>query len=151
GTTPTEQEHRCLSIEGLVRTLQTAIGSGLVPGAGASFAVAARRLADQEPQVSLEERAALRAVRSALLEPLRVLAQNAGIDPAVFVARTLDMAPDRVYDLTRGQWVDPWSTSIIDPLGALEAAVETGLSLGRLYSTTDVLIHRTWPASSAEP
>ncbi|MCM8745499.1 hypothetical protein NET03_03040 [Thermomicrobium sp. CFH 73360] len=151
GTTATEQEYRCLALEGLSRTLQTALASGLVPGGGASFAVAARRLAEQELSLPLEERAALHAVRTALLEPLRTLAHNAGVDPAVIAHRSLEVAPNLVYDVLAEQWIDPWSAPLLDPLGVLEAAVETSLSLGRTFLTTDVLVHRTWPASSAEP
>lgn len=151
GTTPTEQEYRCLALESLARTLQTALATGLVPGGGASFAVAARRLAEQELSLPLEERVALHAVRTALLEPLRTLAHNAGVDPAVIVHRSLEVAPNLVYDVLADQWIDPWSAPLLDPLGVLEAAVETSLSLGRTFLTTDVLVHRTWPASSAEP
>ncbi len=151
GTTTTEQEYRCLALESLARTLQTALATGLVPGGGASFAAAARQLAAQEFSLPSDERAALRAVRLALLEPLRTLARNAGVDSAVIVNRSLEVAPNLVYDVLADQWVDPWSAALLDPLGVLEAAVETSLSLGRTFLTTDVLVHRTWPAASAEP
>ncbi len=149
--TPTEREFRLAMLERLSRTLQVALARGLVPGAGASLAVAARALAHEATDASAGTRAVFRAVQQALLEPLRVLLANAGRDPAPIVHRTLSLAPALVYDLCADRWVDPWSTGLLDPLGVLEAAVGASWSLARSFLTTDVLVHRTWPASSAEP
>ncbi len=149
--TPTEREFRLAMLERLSRTLQVALASGLVPGAGASLAVAARRLAHEASDAPPAVRAVSRAAQRALLEPLRVLLVNAGRDPGPVVHRTLSQAPDVVYDVCTDRWVDPWSTGLLDPLGVLEAVVGTSWSVARSFLTTDALVHRTWPASSAEP
>jgi chaperonin GroEL len=149
--TPTERAYRLSMVERLARTIQIAQASGLLPGGGASFAVAARALADDGTSRSPEERAVFRAVRKALLEPLWTLVANAGRDPATVTTRALAVAPDLVYDVCADRWVEPWSARLLDPLGVLEAAVQTSWSLARSFLTTEVLVHRTWPASSAEP
>jgi chaperonin GroEL len=151
GRTPSERAYRQALLERLARTVQVALATGLVPGGGASFAVAARALATEERVLPPDQRAVFRAARPALLEPLRTLLVNAGEDPAPAVARTLAAAPDLVYDIRAGAWVDPWSAGVLDPLGVLEAAVEASWSLARAFLSTDVLVDRIWPASSAEP
>lgn len=151
GQTPSEQEYRLLMLERLARTIQVALETGLVPGGAASLAVAARALANEVTSASPTERAVLRAAHTALLEPLRTLVANAGIEPGPVVHETLAQAPRLVYDVRDDRWVDPWSHGLLDPLGVLEAAVEASWSLARAFLSTDVLVHRTWPASSAEP
>ncbi|MCX7622702.1 MAG: hypothetical protein N2Z82_02945 [Thermomicrobium sp.] len=149
--TPTEREYRMTQLERLSRTLQVALADGLVPGGGASLAVAARRLAEEAAALPPLQRAVFRAVSRALLAPLRTLAANAGHDPGPIVVRALADAPRVSYDLRSARWVEPWATGLLDPLGVLETAVRVSWSLARSFLTTDVLVHRTWPASSAEP
>ncbi len=151
GRTPSEREYRLLMLERLARTIQVALDTGLVPGGAASFAVAARALAAEATSNSSIECAVLGAARAALLEPLRILVANAGIEPGPVIHETLARAPQLVYDVQGDCWVDPWSQGLLDPLGVLEAAVEASWSLARAFLSTDVLVHRTWPASSAEP
>lgn len=151
GRTPSEREYRLLMLERLARTIQVALKTGLVPGGAASLVVAARALAVDATRGSPPEQAVFEAARAALLEPLRTLVANAGIAPGPVINETLARAPELVYDVRDDRWVDPWSHGLLDPLGVLEAAVEASWSLARAFLSTDVLVHRTWPASSAEP
>lgn len=151
GANEQEREYRMAMLEALTRTIQTALDRGLVPGGGIAFVVAARALEQLETTADPEERAIRQAMQRALLAPLSTLAANAGIEPGYLVHRAWQVAPHEVYDVVTGRWVDPWQERILDPLGVLDVAVEVTASLGRAFLTTEVLVHRTWPASSAEP
>lgn len=151
GHTPTERDYRMTALEAITRTIQTALASGLLPGGGISLVTVAREIMRLESSVPPEERAALRAVRLALLEPFRTLTHNAGCSSGSLLHHACQVAPREVYDVLSGCWVDPWATHLLDPLGVLEAAVGAMFSTGRMFLSTDVLVRRTWPASRAEP
>jgi chaperonin GroEL len=87
------------------------------------------------------------ALAQALAEPLRSIVRNAGLEDGPIVSRALGVAREgqglRVFDVLRQDWVDPWSTGIVDPLAVVLAALETSVSMARLALSAEVLVRRT--------
>ena len=82
----------------------------------------------------------------ALAEPLRAIVRNAGLEAEPIVAQALGVARagerPQVFDVLRRDWVDPWSTGIVDPLSVVQAALETSVSMARLALSAEVLVRR---------
>ena len=56
-----------------------------------------------------------------------------------------------MFGPVRGEWVDPWSAGIVDPLPVVEKALEAGVSAAMIALTGEVLIRRKKPPRSVEP
>jgi chaperonin GroEL len=91
------------------------------------------------------------ALAQALSEPTRTIAANAGFEAEPIVHRSLNSKQTFVFDVLRGEWVDPWSAGIVDPLPVVEKALEAGVSAAMTALTGEVLIRRKKPPRSVEP
>jgi chaperonin GroEL len=127
-----------LRVEAAVRSARLALQDGVVPGCGAALLRCTRTLEALDARG--EELLGVRAVARALSEPMRAILDNAGLD----AGRLVECARESqlVYDVLNREWVDAWSTGLVDPLAVQLAALETAGSTAAVALTTDVLIHR---------
>ncbi len=131
-----EKKHR---IEDAVSATRAAIEEGIVAGGGAALVHAAEALEGQLGR-SGDEAVGVRVVRKALDEPLRWIAENAGEQGYVVVARVRESGPGRGLDAESGQYVDLIAEGIIDPLKVTRSALENAVSIAGMLLTTDVLV-----------
>ena len=89
------------------------------------------------------------ALARALAEPMRAILSNAGVDAAPLVEHTRRGA--LVYDVLRREWVDPWTSGLVDPLAVVRAALEASVSTAAVGLTADVLVHRPDAPVSTQP
>ena len=96
-----------------------------------------------------EERYGVRALEEALVEPMRAILKNAGLEPEVI----LDAAHQNgmTYDVVRREFVDPSQAGFADPLIVTQAALESSVSAVATALTSDVLIHRKNAPTAVQP
>jgi len=87
----------------------------------------------------------VRIVRKALEEPLRMLAENAGLDGSVVlenVRRRQSEAGNQTvgYDVLKDEYGDMLERGIVDPAKVTRSAVENAASIGAMVLTTEVMI-----------
>jgi chaperonin GroEL len=131
-----EKRHR---IEDAISATKAAVEEGIVPGGGAALVHVAGALADGLGK-SGDERTGVRIVASALVEPLRWIAQNAGHDGYVVVEKVRTTGWGKGLDAATGEYVDLVKSGIVDPVKVTRNAVANAASIAGLLLTTESLV-----------
>jgi len=128
-----EKKHR---IEDAVSATRAAIEEGIIAGGGSALIHAAPVL---EGDLGLTGDAAtgVRVVRSALAEPLRWIAANAGLEGGVVTARVAELPVGQGLDAETREFVDLVPAGIVDPVKVTKAALENANSIASLVLSTD--------------
>ena len=134
-----EKKHR---VEDALSATRSAVEEGIVPGGGVALINAQSAL----DKIKLEGDAAVgvRVVRRALEEPMRQLAENAGVDGSVVLdnvrRRSADDGKTLGYDVLTGEYTDMLKRGIVDPAKVTRSAVENAASIGGMVLTTEVMV-----------
>jgi chaperonin GroEL len=131
-----ERKHR---IEDAISATKAAVEEGIVPGGGTALLRAAGAL-DKNLDRSGDEAVGVRIVRRALAEPLRWIAQNAGLDGYVVVERVREADFGFGLDAATGEYVDLVKAGIVDPVKVTRSAVANAASIASLLLTTESLV-----------
>ena len=131
-----EKKHR---IEDAVSATRAAIEEGIVAGGGAALVHAASALSDGLGRTG-DELFGVNVVRKALDEPLRWIAENAGEQGYVVVAKVREQGPGMGLNAATGEYVDLVAAGIIDPVKVTRSALENAVSIAGMLLTTDVLV-----------
>jgi len=130
-----ERKHR---IEDAIAATKAAIEEGIVPGGGAALVHSVSALDDLK--LTGDEAVGVSIVRKALDEPLRWIAQNAGHDGYVVVAKVRETQWGTGLDAATGEYVDLVKAGIVDPVKVTRNAVTNAASIAGLMLTTESLI-----------
>ena len=135
-----EKKHR---VEDALSATRSAVEEGIVPGGGVSLINAQSAL----DKVKLDGDAAIgvRIVHKALEEPLRQLAENAGVDGSVVLENVRRRSAESQsqalgYDVLSDEYTDMLQRGIVDPAKVTRSAVENAASIGGMVLTTEVMI-----------
>ena len=123
-----EKKHR---IEDAVSSTRAALEEGIVAGGGSALIHALKAL-DEDPAVKALEgdaAAAVGIVRRALTQPLRWIAQNAGFDGYVVVAKVAESANNQGFNAKTGEYEDLIAAGVIDPVKVTRAALRNAASI----------------------
>ncbi|HYE99054.1 MAG TPA: chaperonin GroEL [Planctomycetota bacterium] len=146
--TEADMKHKRARIEDALHAARAAVEEGILPGGGVAL-VRARKAVDA---LKLEGDEALGAqiVRSALEQPLRQIAENAGARGSV-VLRKIDDSKDAAfgYDAQAGEYGDLIKAGILDPRKVVRLALQNAASMATIFLTTEaVLTEKEEPKSS---
>jgi chaperonin GroEL len=130
-----ERKHR---LEDAISATRAAVEEGIVPGGGAALVHAAAALGDLG--LSGDEATGANIVRRALDEPLRWIAENAGREGYVDVAKVRELPWEQGLDAAKGEYVDLLAAGIVDPVKVTRSAVANAASIAALLLTTESLI-----------
>src|SRR5690242_10201914 len=131
-----EKKHR---LEDAISATRAAVEEGIVPGGGSALVHAAAVL---EKGLGLEGDAAtgVSVVRKALDEPLRWIAQNAGHEGYVVVAKVRDLGRGKGLNAATGEYGDLVAQGVIDPVKVTRSAVRNAASIAAMLLTTETLV-----------
>ena len=90
-----------------------------------------------------EQRVGADIVRKALNYPIKLVAQNAGVNGSVVMNKVLESAKENKnfgYNAANGQYEDLMETGIIDPTKVIRCVLENASSVARTFLTADVVI-----------
>jgi len=139
GATDIELRERKHRIEDAISATKAAVEEGIIPGGGAALVHIASVL-DGELGKTGDEAVGVRLVRKALDEPLRWIAQNAGHDGRVIVAKVRELEWGHGLNAETGQFVDLVKDGIVDPVKVTRSALANAASIAGLLLTTESLI-----------
>ena len=134
-----EKKHR---IEDAVSSTRAALEEGIVAGGGSALVHAAKAL-DTDPEVAKLEGDAATAVglvRRALAQPLRWIAENAGAEGMVVVAKVTDPEVNNGFNAVTGEYENLIEAGIIDPVKVTRSALRNAASIAALVLTTEALV-----------
>ncbi|MCL2180963.1 MAG: chaperonin GroEL, partial [Treponema sp.] len=87
-----------------------------------------------------DEKVGFKIVKRALEEPIRQIAENAGLDGAVIADRAKKEKKGIGFDAAKMEWVDMMKAGIIDPAKVTRSALQNAASIASLLLTTECAI-----------
>jgi chaperonin GroEL len=131
-----EKKHR---LEDAISATRAAIEEGIVPGGGSALVSAVVAL-DGDCGLTGDEATGVNIVRSALVEPLRWIAQNAGHEGYVVVAKVKELPAGEGLNAATGEYVDLLKAGVIDPVKVTRSAVRNAASIAGMLLTTETIV-----------
>ncbi|HEY7223595.1 MAG TPA: chaperonin GroEL [Micromonosporaceae bacterium] len=131
-----ERKHR---IEDAISATKAAVEEGVIAGGGATLTQLAPTL-DTGLNLTGDAATGVTIVRKALDEPLKWIAQNAGLDGSVVVAKVRGLKANKGLDAATGEYVDLVKAGVLDPVKVTRSAVANAASIVGLLLTTETLI-----------
>lgn len=137
--TETEMKEIKHRIEDAVGATKAAVEEGVVPGGGVALLRARRVLKDMKFENDEEEMAAQILMR-ALEEPVRIIAQNAGVDGAKVVFEVDQKDGNFGYNAATDKYEDMVKAGIIDPTKVTRSALQNAASIAGMFLTTEAIV-----------
>jgi chaperonin GroEL len=133
-----EKKHR---VEDALSATRAALEEGIVSGGELALIQAAITL-DKADTTGLtdDEKVGFKIVKRALEEPIRQIAENAGLDGAVIAERAKSEKKGGGFDAAKLEWVDMVKAGIIDPAKVTRSALQNAASIASLLLTTECAI-----------
>jgi chaperonin GroEL len=136
--TETEMKEKKARVEDALHATRAAVEEGIVAGGGVALIRAQEGL--DTLQVPPEQRFGVQIIRRALEEPMRQIAQNAGVEGAIVVNKVREGRADFGYNAATGQYGDLLGMGVIDPAKVVRTALQNAASVAGLMLTTECLI-----------
>jgi chaperonin GroEL len=131
-----EKKHR---IEDAVSATRAAIEEGIVAGGGSALVHAVSALEGNLGKDG-DEATGINIVRRAAVEPLRWIAENAGLEGYVVVDKVRNLPVGQGLDAAAGDYVDLLGRGVIDPVKVTRSALLNAASIASMVLTTDTLV-----------
>ncbi len=136
--TETEMKEKKARVEDALNATRAAVEEGIVPGGGVALLRCVKAL--DTLKVSGEEKAGVGILKRALREPLRNIAQNAGMEGSVVVNSVMDHQEAHGFNAETGAYEDLMKAGVIDPTKVVRFAVQNAASVAGLMLTTEAMI-----------
>jgi chaperonin GroEL len=136
--TETEMKEKKARVEDAMHATKAAVEEGIVPGGG----VALLRAEGAVDKIKAEgdEAVGVAIIRRALEEPLRQIAQNAGYEGAVVVARVREQKGEEGFNALTDTYENLVEAGVIDPTKVVRTALQNASSIASLLLTTEALV-----------
>jgi chaperonin GroEL len=138
--TETEMKEKKMRVEDAVNATRAAAQEGIVPGGGIALLRAAKALDKFDAGDDTDVQTGVRILRRALEEPVRRIAENAGIDGAVVIGKVEESKGSKGYNAATGKYEDLVAAGIIDPTKVVRTALQNASSVAGLLLTTGAAV-----------
>ncbi|VTX62020.1 60 kDa chaperonin [Granulicatella adiacens] len=146
--TETELKEKKLRIEDALNATRAAVEEGIVSGGGTALVNVQKVVDALELEGDLATGAKI--VSRSLEEPLRQIAENAGLEGSVIVARLKSEEKGIGYNAASDEWVNMIEAGIVDPTKVTRSALQNAASVSALLLTTEAVVADK-PAPVAPP
>jgi chaperonin GroEL len=151
--TETEMKEKKARVEDALHATRAAVEEGIVPGGGVALVRAQSAL--DKVKGTEDEKIGVEIVRRALEEPIRMIAQNAGAEGSIVVARVKESKDKNFgYNAANDTYEDLVRAGVIDPTKVTRTALQNAASIAGLLLTTECVVvekKEEKPAPSAPP
>jgi len=135
--TETEMKEKKHRVEDALQATRAALEEGIVPGGGVALVNAVDSIKlDGEG----DERTGAAIVARALEEPLRQLANNAGLEGSVVIDKVRQAPKGQGLNVETGEYEDLVKAGIIDPTMVTRSALQNAASIGKNILTTEAIV-----------
>jgi len=138
-STETEMKEKKARVEDALHATKAAVEEGIVPGGGVALLRCVTAL-DKITNLPHAQQVGVNLVKRALEEPIRQIAQNAGLEGSVVVERVKKEAANTGFDAASEKYVDMIEAGIIDPTKVTRYALQNAASVASLMLTTEVMV-----------
>ena len=137
--TETEMKEKKARVEDALHATRAAVEEGIVPGGGVAL-IRAQTVLDKIKGTP-DERVGVEIVRRALEEPIRMIAENAGAEGSIVVARVRESNdPSFGYNAATDKFEDLVKAGVIDPTKVTRTALQNAASIAGLMITTECVV-----------
>ena len=136
--TEVEMKEKKARVEDAMHATRAAVEEGIVPGGGVALIRALPAL--DKLTFDDDRRYGVNIVRRALEEPLRQIANNAGVDGSIIVAKVKEGKGSFGYNAAKLEFEDLVAAGVIDPTKVVRSALQNASSVSGLMLTTEALI-----------
>jgi chaperonin GroEL len=137
--TETEMKEKKHRVEDALQATRAALEEGIVPGGGVALVNAVDSI-KLDSIKEADERTGAAIIVRALEEPLRQLAQNAGMEGSVVVSQVRDAAKGNGLNVETGEVEDLFAAGIIDPTMVTRSALQNAASIAKNILTTEAVV-----------
>jgi chaperonin GroEL len=132
-----ERKHR---LEDAISATRAAVEEGIVSGGGSALVHAAAALEGKLPELTGDEATGASVVRKAMVEPLRWIAENAGLEGYVVVDKVAGLPAGHGLNAATGEYGDLIAGGVIDPVKVTRSALTNAASIASMLLTTETLV-----------
>ncbi|NLZ92805.1 MAG: chaperonin GroEL [Firmicutes bacterium] len=136
--TEVEMKEKKLRIEDALSATRAAVEEGIVPGGGTAYINAIPALDKVEAEG--DELIGVNIIRRALEEPVRQIANNAGMEGSIVVEKVKEAAPGVGYNAAADTYVDMIEAGIPDPAKVTRSALQNAASIAAMFLTTEAVV-----------
>ena len=126
-------------VEDALNATKAAAQEGTVVGGGVAL-LRAGQVLDKLSHDDADVSTGIKIVRRALEEPLRRIAENAGLDGAVIVGKVEELKGTKGFNAATGEYEDLAAAGILDPTKVVRTALQNAASIAGLLLTTDAAV-----------
>ncbi|MCD6310680.1 MAG: chaperonin GroEL [Candidatus Eremiobacteraeota bacterium] len=130
-----EKKHR---MEDALSATKAAVEEGIVPGGGVTFINILDALDALE--VNGDMQIGVNILKHALVEPLRQIAANAGMEGSIVVEKVRSLPKGEGLDAITGEYVNMIDAGIVDPVKVTRSALQNAASIASMILTTETLV-----------
>lgn len=157
--TEVEMKDKKYRIEDALNATRAAVEEGIVAGGGTTFLDILPAL--DKLEVEGDEKVGVNIVKRAIEEPVRQIAQNAGLEGSVVVENVKKAGTGIGFNALKNEYVDMLKAGIVDPAKVTRSALQNAASIASMVLTTETLVadkpekehrhrlHRAWAACRA--
>ena len=152
--TETELKDKKLRLEDALNATRAAVEEGIVAGGGTSLISAIDKVSEYAESLDGDMRTGARIVVRALEEPVRQIAENAGYEGSVIVAKVKESNKGVGFNAATEEYVDMIEAGIVDPVKVTRSALQNASSVAGMLLTTEAgisEIKEDLPAAPAMP
>ena len=152
-TTEVEMKEKKDRVDDALNATRAAVEEGYLPGGGVAYIRAAEALMGLKGEND-DETTGIRIIERAIEEPLRQIAENAGVEASVIINKIREGKGDFGYNARTDEYVNMYEAGVIDPTKVARVALENAASVAGMFLTTEcgiVDIPEPAPAAPAMP
>ncbi|GBF12621.1 chaperonin GroEL [Tepidibacillus sp. HK-1] len=136
--TETELKEKKLRIEDALNSTRAAVEEGIVSGGGTALVNVIAAV--EKVQATGDEKTGVEIVKRALEEPVRQIANNAGLEGSVIVERLKKEEIGIGFNAATGEWVNMIQSGIVDPAKVTRSALQNAASVSAMFLTTESIV-----------
>lgn len=138
--TEVEMKDKKLRIEDALSATKAAVEEGVVAGGGTALINVIPKVSKLVDELEGGEKLGAKIVLSALEEPAKQIAVNAGLEPAVIVEKVKSADAGVGFDASSEAYVDMKKAGIVDPTKVTRSALQNAASIASMVLTTESLV-----------
>ena len=138
--TEIEMKEKKLRIEDALSATKAAVEEGIVAGGGTAYVNVIPKVEKLIKEMPEEEKLGAQIVLKALEEPVKQIARNAGLEPAVILENIKKSNVGIGFDAAKEEYVDMKKAGIVDPTKVTRSAIQNAASIASMVLTTESLV-----------
>ena len=138
--TEVEMKEKKLRIEDALSATKAAVEEGIVAGGGTAYVNIIPKVEGLMKELKEDEKLGAKIILAALEEPIKQIARNAGLEPAVILEKVKASDIGFGFDAANEKYVDMKKVGIVDPTKVTRSALQNAESIASMILTTESIV-----------